>query len=86
MNGDFLQSKEWEELQKALGRKTFRINDKLLIKMPLPLGKSYFYSPRAEVKNWQQLTREIQKLAQKERAIFWRAEPVNSEWRIKNKE
>jgi lipid II:glycine glycyltransferase (peptidoglycan interpeptide bridge formation enzyme) len=86
MNGYFLQSKEWENFQKALGRKTFRVQNCLLIKMPLPLGKSYFYSPRVEVKNWQNLTREVNELAQKEGAIFWRAEPVNSEWRIKNKE
>jgi len=86
MHGDFLQSKEWEEFQKALGRPVFRVQNCLLIKMPLPMGKSYFYSPRAEVKNWQDVIKEVKDLAQKERAIFWRAEPVNREQRAESSE
>jgi len=84
MHGDFLQSKEWEDFQTALGRKTFRIQNCLLIKMPLPLGESYFYSPRADIKKWKQLSKEVQDLAQKQGAIFWRVEPVGGKWQMAN--
>ena len=54
----FCQSFEWGEFQKSLGRKIYRLavieDDKilaicLLIKMKLPLGKGYFYSPRGPI-------------------------------------
>ncbi|MBI4709296.1 MAG: peptidoglycan bridge formation glycyltransferase FemA/FemB family protein [Candidatus Portnoybacteria bacterium] len=48
--GGFLQSLEWAEFQKSLGRKTFFLKGKdwagLIIKYNLPLGKSYLYCPR----------------------------------------
>jgi len=39
----FLQSHEWEEFQKSVGREVFRIGDALVIKLPLAFGKSYLY-------------------------------------------
>ncbi|MBU4421649.1 aminoacyltransferase [Candidatus Parcubacteria bacterium] len=70
-SGQFLQSKEWEEFQQSLGRKTFRILDTLIIKMPFALGLSFLYSPKGKC---QQLE-EIRKIAKKEKAFFYRIEP-----------
>ena len=47
----FLQSYEWEEFQKSVGREVFRIGDYLVIKLFLVSGKSYFYI--AGVSNFQ---------------------------------
>ncbi|MCK5412790.1 MAG: peptidoglycan bridge formation glycyltransferase FemA/FemB family protein [Candidatus Pacebacteria bacterium] len=56
----FLQSWQWGEFQKVIGRKIFRIGVKdedklvavaLLIKHNLPFGKSYLYCPRGPVIN-----------------------------------
>jgi len=41
--GHFLQSEEWEEFQRSLGREVFRVNDILIIKLPLAFEKSYLY-------------------------------------------
>jgi len=45
----FLQSQEWEKLQKHLGRDVFRLHtdsiSSLVIKYSLPLGQSYLYVP-----------------------------------------
>ncbi len=51
---NFLQSWEWGEFQKSLGRKIWRfgieekrlISSALVIENKLPLGRSYFYCPR----------------------------------------
>ena len=61
-SGSFLQSWEWGDWQSALGRKIFRywILDEIgkkassvqLIKMPLPFGKYYLYSPYGPVGNF----------------------------------
>lgn len=42
--GHFLQSKEWEEFQKSLGREVFRVGGVLVVKLPLAFEKSYLYS------------------------------------------
>ncbi|MCK4919289.1 MAG: peptidoglycan bridge formation glycyltransferase FemA/FemB family protein [Candidatus Pacebacteria bacterium] len=56
----FLQSWQWGEFQKVIGRKIFRIGVKdedklvavaLLVKHNLPFGKSYLYCPRGPVIN-----------------------------------
>ena len=77
LSGQFLQSEEWEKFQNSLGRKTFRIDDLLIIKMPLPMGLSYFYSPKwpdkSPVMNYEL---QIKKISKKEKAIFWRVEPI----------
>jgi len=70
-SGKFLQSKEWAEFQERLGRKTFRVNGALVIKMPLMFGFFYFYSPKDGIFNLD----EIKKLAQKEKTVFLRIEP-----------
>ncbi|MBU1180340.1 peptidoglycan bridge formation glycyltransferase FemA/FemB family protein [Patescibacteria group bacterium] len=70
-SGQFLQSKEWETFQESLGRKTFRVEDTLVIKMPFALGFSFLYSPKGECTN----LNEIKKIAKKEKAFFYRIEP-----------
>lgn len=86
----FLQSWQWGEFQQKLGRKIFRLvlwQDKkiigvaLLIKMLLPVGKSYFYCPRGPlIINSKEQTlniffKKIKEIAQKEKSIFFRFEP-----------
>ncbi len=86
----FLQSWEWGEFSAVKG-KVWRLGVELdgqlvavvsLLKKPLLLGWSYFYSPRGplmanghkDVFAW--LCAEIKKLAKAERVIFWRCEPA----------
>lgn len=74
----FLQSSEWEEFQKSLGRDVFRIDGKLFIKMPLALGQSYLYCPRSicSGKFIYKFVEKAKKLARKENAFFIRFEPA----------
>ncbi len=60
--GQFLQSWEWGEFQKAAGRKIFRfgvfdnkqlVGSALVVQQSLPLGKKYWYCPRGPVINFQ---------------------------------
>lgn len=46
MIDQFLQTKAWAKFQAAYGRRIHQIDDQLLIRMPLPMGKCYLYSPR----------------------------------------
>lgn len=78
MEQSFLQSKQWESFQVALGRRTFRIENKLIIKYNLPLGLNYLYSPRPDFTNekkFKNFLAEAKKLAHKENAVFSRIEP-----------
>ena len=85
--GSFLQSFEWGEFQRGLGRKIWRIkNDNFqasVIRHILPLGRSYLYCPRGPIitDNTQHTTNnflsEIKKIAKTEKAIFLKIDP---EW------
>lgn len=79
----FLQSKEWEEFQKSLGRETFWVDGKLLIKLPLVLGQNYLYSPRPEFKNPEDakfFVGHVKKIAKRGTHIFFlRFEPCCAE-------
>lgn len=44
----FFQSPEWEEFQKSVGRKTWRICNVLVIRHDLPAGFNYLYCPRPD--------------------------------------
>lgn len=88
----FLQSKEWFEFQKSLGRGVFfyeRGGVKTgIIKLPLPFKKSYLYIPHGPAMDFNQMQGRIdnevrnflqylKELAKKEKAIFIKAEPLN---------
>ena len=45
----FLQSDEWEEFQRILGRQTRRIQNFLVVRHDLPLGLNYLYCPRPDL-------------------------------------
>ena len=88
-SGAFLQSKIWEDFQKKYGSKSwylgaFEGNElksvALVLKMTLPIGKSYLYCPKGPVfENGtlipEGLMNEIKNLAEREGAIFFRFEP-----------
>ncbi|MBU4331855.1 peptidoglycan bridge formation glycyltransferase FemA/FemB family protein [Candidatus Parcubacteria bacterium] len=82
----FLQSYEWGEFQKSMGRKVWRLgteqDGKLIdtaqvIKHDLPLGKSYLYMPRVVMSHEESVIRELEKIAKQENSIFLKIEPVN---------
>ena len=88
----FLQSKEWFDFQKSLGREVFlyeRGGVKAgIIKLPLPFKKSYLYLPHGPAMDFNRMTGGIDNevrnfvhylkdLAKKEKAIFIKAEPLN---------
>lgn len=73
---NFLQSKQWFDFQKALGRKVWMINNVLVIKHDLPFGKSYLYSPRCgEDFLSDSFLKKIKEIGKKEKAIFLKVEP-----------
>jgi len=76
ISGQFLQSKKWEDFQHSIGRKTFRINDILIIKLPLKAGFSYLYCPKGPKDINNDFLQQIKKLAKKEKSVFIRCEPI----------
>ncbi len=87
---DFLQSKDWVDFQRSLGREVLEYNqDGILakvIKHSLPFGKSYFYIPRGPNIDFNQMqggfknpvnnfTRWLVNEAKKHKSIFIKAEP-----------
>ncbi|TSC82344.1 MAG: FemAB family protein [Parcubacteria group bacterium Gr01-1014_20] len=85
-NGSYLQSWEWGELQRNLGREVFHVSvadlSALLIKYKLPFGLNYFYVPRGpsgSLKKLEILISEIQKLKERHKVIFLRVEPAVEE-------
>ncbi len=81
----FLQSWQWGELQKKLGRRVFRFNASGLfasaIEQKLPFGKTYFYVPHGPVITGAQggslsgLIREIKRVGG-DACAFLRVEPL----------
>lgn len=79
----FLQSKEWEEFQKSIGRKTWRIDGALVVKHDLPFGFNYLYCPRPDFSNKQQVISnkfldEVEKVAKTEKSIFLKIDPASA--------
>lgn len=72
-----LQSAHWQEFQKALGFQVWRLNQILVIKRNLPLGKNYLYSPRPSIVK-SDFLEEVRKIAKKEGSIFFKVEPQNN--------
>ena len=91
-NSQFLQSWQWGDFQQKLGRKIWRwaikessktIIRALIVKRQLPMGLSYLYCPRGPFfsNNYNQesldlLISKIKFIAQKEKAFFFRLEPL----------
>lgn len=77
----FLQSWEWGEFQKRLGRKFWRLEIEgeyfLVIKMSLPLGWNYLYLPRMRVELNGKILAALKELASREKSVFIRIEPLN---------
>lgn len=75
----FLQSPEWEKFQQAFGRKTWRIDNFLIIRHDLPFGFSYLYCPRPKIENpdksLKSATADFRDLGLKEKSIFLKLEP-----------
>lgn len=76
MANHFLQSKEWEEFQRSLGRKVWRVEDVLVVKLPLIFAKSYLYSAGSERSP---SIDKIKNIAKTENAIFFKFEPTVNE-------
>lgn len=89
----FLQSPEWEELQRSLGRKAWRVNGTLVIQHSLSLGFNYLYCPRPNSGIWNLRTRAstvrgrqesgiralnaLRNIARQERSIFLKIDPID---------
>ncbi len=72
----FLQSCDWAEFQKSLGRKVWEMNGISVIKHNLPLGKSYLYAPRCGGDFLSEVfLKKVKETAKKENAIFLKIEP-----------
>jgi lipid II:glycine glycyltransferase (peptidoglycan interpeptide bridge formation enzyme) len=88
----FLQSWEWGEFQRSLGRKTWILAVKegekilagsLIIKYDLPLSRSYLYLPRGpvadlrfKIKDLRIFINKIIEIAKREKSIFIRLESI----------
>ncbi len=71
----FLQSWEWGEFQKKLGKKIWRFQNTLIIKEVLPFGKNFLYIPFGlYIKK--DLLEEIKDIAKAERSVYCYVEPV----------
>ena len=82
----FLQSWEWGEFQKRLGRQIWRLELEgeylLVIKMPLPLGWNYLYIPRTRVELNESKLATLKQLAVQEKSLFIRIEPIKQDLAI----
>lgn len=86
----FLQSWQWGELQKKIGRRVFRINVSGLfasaIEQKLPLGKKYLYVPhgpvirKAESDSWINFIKAVRSTDSLKSAVFMRIEPLSHEF------
>lgn len=76
LGGGFLQSWQWGEFQRSLGRDVLRLREQdalaQLIRMPLPFGKSYWYCPRGPLGALPSIAMD----ADVKRGLFLRVEPA----------
>ena len=76
MEKSFLQSKQWLDFQKSLGRKVWQVEGVSVIKHELRLGKSYLYSSRPSPSDlggqsyFGEILHKINGIAKEENAIF----------------
>ena len=72
MHGSFLQSPEWEQMNQALGRKTWRVAGVLVIRHSLPRGFNYLYCARPALEGiaFTDFLTACSGIAQTEQSIF----------------
>ncbi len=77
----FLQTQEWANFKCQFGWRQFKVEDNLVLSRSLISGKTMLYAPEVDFELWQSKAREflekIKEIAQKEKAIFFRAEFLN---------
>ena len=76
LQSSFLQSAAWENFQRALGRKTWRVADTLVIRHDLPFGLHYLYAPHPDIRGG--FFPDIQDIAMREKSIFLKIDPLIS--------
>ncbi len=82
MTRSFLQSVEWEEIQRRMGRETRRVGEVLLIRHALPLGLNYLYCPRPSIGFRDEglgisIFNTIVEIAKTEKSIFIKIDPIH---------
>lgn len=77
MEKSFLQSDEWFDFERRLGRIPQKVNGINIIGHILPLSKSYLYAPRVDGFSNRDLN-EVKKIAKRENAIFFKLEFENN--------
>jgi lipid II:glycine glycyltransferase (peptidoglycan interpeptide bridge formation enzyme) len=78
MGKSFLQSDEWADFQKQLGRRVWQVGGINVIEHKLLIKKSYLYSPRANpIQNIDEFIQKIREIAKKENAIFFKTDLQN---------
>ena len=79
----FLQSWEWAEFQKRLGRQIWSLDLDgdfvLVIKMNLPMEKNYLYIPRTDCNFDEAKIKLLKELTKKEKSIFLKIEPLSQD-------
>lgn len=71
----FLQSRDWQEIQERMDRKTERPAGVLVIRHDLPFGFHYLYAPRPPALT-KDFFAETEKIARQSGAIFLKIDPV----------
>ncbi len=77
----FLQSAGWEEFQRRLGRKTWQVSGKLIIRHDLPLGVNYLYAPRPSFVGENEFNKFLSAasdVAKQEKSVFLKIEPAEN--------
>ncbi|MBI4085111.1 MAG: peptidoglycan bridge formation glycyltransferase FemA/FemB family protein [Candidatus Liptonbacteria bacterium] len=86
-NPSFLQTWQWGELQKKMGRRVFRINVAgifaSVVEQSLPFGQTYLYAPHGPVAgggmtmdSWRNLIKAAEGAPSPRKPIFFRVEPL----------
>lgn len=74
----FLNSKIWREFQRSVGRDIFELNDDIyLVKMDLPFGKNYLYSPSPRAIEHLD---EIKEIGRAQGMVFFKYEPMVTDY------
>ncbi len=77
LTSSFLQTKDWAEFQRSLGRPVFDCGGTWVIKHELLFGRNYLYIPHGPGRDsGKNLISALKSLAEKEKAIFVKAEPL----------